>query len=187
MRVEVLLLYVEHELNYSFIYCLFHHILLHSAHDAVGRFLNEFSDVVDFVSGRHLVLDLQDGIFYGEITHVNQSVGVSYMTEDAVVGACLFEDGAVHAFVACGVAAKYNVWWHIFLHSAAALHQTITSDVNTNLAHYAVAEDSVAVNLYTAAEDGIDTQHTAVLDMHVVAKVGMVHQTVIVADAGTFF
>ena len=52
-------------------------VVLHLTDNSVLRTFNESDDVVYLFARRYLILNLKDGIFKGEIAHINKAVGVS--------------------------------------------------------------------------------------------------------------
>ena len=151
-------------------------------HDAVDRLFDEGGDVVDMLTWRHLIFNLQDGIFDREVAEVDQSIGVANVTERALVSTRLLENSRVHTAIGCGVASQNDVWRHVLLHATTALHQGVAAYLHTNLTDDTVGENGVAVYLYAAREYGVDAQDTAVLDVYIVADVGVIHQAIVVAN-----
>ena len=134
-----------------------------------------------------MVFNLQNSIFNGEVAHIDESISVSDVAQGAFVCSRLFEDGGVHPFVGSRITAEHDVGGYVFLHTAAALYEAVASDTHSYLADNAVGEDCVAIHFDAATQNGVYAQHTAVFEVYVVAKMCMVHQAVIVADACAFF
>lgn len=142
-------------------------------------------DIPYFVTHRNLVLNLLQGIVYAEITLVDQAVSIYDVTQDTFryLMLVLQHDG-IDAMILCRITVHDDVWRNIFGDAASGLYQYPASHMAFLLQDDVAAQDGVVVYVTLACQNGFETYHTVVANLHVVAEMYAVHEIVVITDAG---
>ncbi len=156
--------------------------VVHVAHNAVLGFLDEVKDVVNFVAHRYLFRNFDDGVFKTEVGRVDDAVSVGDMTQDALGNTFVLQHNGVDAVITGGIATENNVRRHVFLHTAAALHERVAANVDALLDNYATALDGTVFDFALTGNAHADTYNAVVVYLHVVADVDSFHQEIAIAD-----
>ena len=112
-------------------------MLLYLAYDAQLATLKEVDDSVDFLSRRHLFLNLIDCIKYTGLSVEHQTIGIGDVADDLVGCVRRLEQCLVDATVAHGVVGSYDERRNILRDAHTAGDHRCTTD-----AHVSIQDDT---------------------------------------------